>query len=137
MPWEHFEHTADLGLRVRAGDQEGLLEEAGRGLFAMLVDNLDEVRPAVPVEIELRGADPEYLLFDWLSELLAVFETRRLVLSRFVVRADRAGVRGTAWGEPLDAARHRLGHEVKAITYHGLKVEHDGSGWRAEVIVDI
>ena len=27
--------------------------------------------------------------------------------------------------------------EVKAITYHGLKVQRDGDGWLAEVIVDI
>jgi SHS2 domain-containing protein len=30
-----------------------------------------------------------------------------------------------------------LEHEVKAITYHGLKVEPADGGWLAEVIVDI
>jgi len=30
-----------------------------------------------------------------------------------------------------------LSHEVKAITYHGLRVEREGDGWLAEVIVDI
>ena len=33
--------------------------------------------------------------------------------------------------------RHELDMEIKAITYHGLKVERDGDGWLAEVIVDI
>ena len=27
--------------------------------------------------------------------------------------------------------------DIKAITYHGLKVEHADDGWLAEVIVDI
>ena len=45
--------------------------------------------------------------------------------------------RGKAWGEPLDRDRHELSHEVKAITYHGLKVEQTPEGWLAEVIVDI
>jgi SHS2 domain-containing protein len=44
---------------------------------------------------------------------------------------------GKAWGEPLDRGRHELGHEIKAITYHGLKVEQTPDGWLAEVIVDI
>jgi SHS2 domain-containing protein len=44
---------------------------------------------------------------------------------------------GTAWGEPLDSSRHILSHEVKAITYHGLRVEQQAEGWLAEVIVDI
>ena len=33
---------------------------------------------------------------------------------------------------------HSMDHEVKAITYHGLKVEQTSDGtWQAEVIVDI
>ena len=39
--------------------------------------------------------------------------------------------------EPIDPARHMLSHEVKAITYHELKVEPTDDGWLAEVIVDI
>ena len=42
-----------------------------------------------------------------------------------------------AYGEPYDPARHVLAHEVKAITYHELKVEKTADGWLAEVIVDI
>jgi SHS2 domain-containing protein len=60
------------------------------------------------------------------------------VFGRFEVRVRDDGLSGTAWGEPLDPARHVLLHEVKAITYHELKVEPTpDSGWLAEVIVDI
>ena len=38
---------------------------------------------------------------------------------------------------PRAVVRHRLLHEVKAITYHGLRVEPAAGGWLAEVIVDI
>jgi SHS2 domain-containing protein len=37
----------------------------------------------------------------------------------------------------MDESRHEMDHEVKAITYHGLKVEQTADGWYAEVIVDI
>ena len=47
------------------------------------------------------------------------------------------GLDAKALGEPLDFERHRLLHEVKAITYHRLTVEKTGAGWLAEVIVDI
>ena len=40
-------------------------------------------------------------------------------------------------GEAVNPARHVLDHEVKAITYHELKVERVADGWLAEVIVDI
>ena len=135
--YETFEHTADLGLRVRAPDLNTLFAEAARGLFACVVEDLDSVGQRERLDVALPGDDPAYLLFDWLNELLFRFDTEHKLYSRFEVRVDDAGLKGTAWGEPLDRARHALEHEVKAITYHNLKVEQYADGWLAEVIVDI
>ena len=135
--YETFDHTADLGLRIRSADLNALFAEAGQALFATLVEDLDTVAPVRKVDIAVAGDDHEYLLFDWLKELLYRFDAEHLLLSRFEVKIDADGLRGSAWGEPLDPARHELSHEVKAITYHGLRVEPDGDGWLAEVIVDI
>src|SRR5579875_2317471 len=135
--YETFDHTADLGLRIRAADLNTLFAEAGRALFAVLVENLDAVLPRQRLEITIAGSDCEYLLFDWLRELLYHFEVEHLLLSRFSVNVGADGLQGQAWGEPLDRQRHELAHEVKAITYHGLRVEQTPDGWLAEVIVDI
>jgi SHS2 domain-containing protein len=135
--YEHFEHTADLGLRVRAGDVNSLFAEAATALFAAIVDGIDLIRPARAEEVHIEGAELDYLLFDWLRGLLYRFDAEHLVFSRFDVVVGQAGLAGTAWGEPFDRARHALAHEVKAITYHGLRVEREGSDWVAEVIVDI
>ena len=135
--YELFEHTADLGLRVQAADLDELFAEAGLGFFSMIVENLDEVRATCTAEIRIEGRDRVYLLFDWLHELLVTFDTRRLVFSQFEVRIGDHGLAAEARGELLDPDRHRLLHEVKAVTYHGLKVERIAAGWQAEVIVDI
>ena len=135
--YEHFEHTADLGLRVRAPDLDTLFAEAAEALFAAIVEDLAEVQPLQRVEVRLSGDDREYLLFDWLKELLYRFDAEHLLFARFAVHVDDHGLSGTAWGEPLDPARHVLSHEVKAITYHDLRVEPTPDGWLAEVIVDI
>ena len=133
---EHFEHTADLGLRVIAPDLGTLFAEAAECLFEAIVE-LSAVEPNQSRMITLTGSDREYLLFDWLRELLRLADQDRMLFSRFEVHVNDDGLTGTAWGEPLDAEKHELIREVKAITYHELKVEpHDG-GWLAEVIVDI
>jgi SHS2 domain-containing protein len=134
---ETFEHTADLGLRVRAGSLNELFAEAGRALFSVIVDDLASVNQVREVKVELTGDEPEYLLFDWLKELLYFFDAEHLLLSRFEVKVTESRVTGTAWGETLDPDRHALAHEVKAITYHGLNVERRPDEWLAEVIVDI
>ncbi|MEO8498187.1 MAG: archease [Planctomycetota bacterium] len=135
--FETFEHTADLGLRVRADTFEHLLEEAGRGLSSIMVTNLDDVRCLQVRTYRVAGATSDYLLFDWLNELLYTFESERLLLTEFKVEVDSEGLCATARGEPMDLERHRMEHEVKAITYHGLRVEEHADGWFAELIVDI
>jgi SHS2 domain-containing protein len=135
--YEFFEHTADLGLRVRAPDLDTLFAEAARALFAAVVEDLGTVRPARQVQVRVAAEEREYLLFDWLKALLYHFDVEHLLFCRFEAHVGPDGLVGTAWGEPLDRGRHALEHEVKAITYHGLRVEQTPDGWLAEVIVDI
>ena len=134
---ETFEHTADLGLRVRAAVLDTLFTEAAEALFTAAVEDLATVQPVQRHEVKLAPDDRAYLLFDWLNELLYQYDTRHMLFSRFEAQVTNDGLTGSAWGEPLDRARHELQHEVKAITYHGLKVERSNGGWLAEVIVDI
>lgn len=135
--FEVFEHTADLGLRIRADTVEAVFRDAARGLFSIIVDDLSRVRGLEERSLQIAGDARDYLLFDWLTELLFIFESQHLLLSEFDVRLDQDGLQGSCRGEPFDATRHRLEHEVKAITYHGLKLVQTGGSWLAEVIVDI
>jgi len=135
--YETFDHTADIGLRVTAPDVDSLFADAGRGFFSVIVTNLDDVRPRTRVEFNVAGAELDYLLVDWLNELLFAFESRRLLLSEFDVSVGAGGLAAVAQGETVDDRRHQLEHEVKAITYHGLKIEQVDGNWTAEVILDI
>jgi len=135
--YELFEHTADLGLRVQATTLEELLAEAARGLLSMLVANPQDVRPTQTKMISIDETEPSYLLFDWLSELLYAFEREKLLLSEFELKLRDHQLTATCRGEPMDTSRHQMEHEVKAITYHALRVEQTPAGWEAEVIVDI
>jgi SHS2 domain-containing protein len=135
--YEFFEHTADLGLRIRAADLDTLFVEAARALFAAVVADLSTVQPTQRVDVQVASEERDYLLFDWLKALLYHFDVEHLLFSRFECHVGPEGLTGTAWGEPLDRSRHDLEHEVKAITYHGLHVEQTADGWLAEVIVDI
>ena len=135
--YETFEHTADIGIRVRAGSVAELMADAARGLFAVMVENMEAVRNVEETTFQIAGEDIEELFHDWLAELLYTFYVRRLVLSEFDVRLGPAELTATARGEPIDPSRHKIAAEVKAITWCGLKVEHQPDGWLAEVVVDI
>jgi len=135
--YEIFEHTADLGIRVRAADLNELFAEAARGLFSVMVANLDAVRTSEELSFSLNGENVEELLHDWLAELLYTFHARRMALAEFQANVNASTLTTTARGEPIDLKRHEIDVEVKAITWHGLKIEQCDRQWMAEVIVDI
>jgi SHS2 domain-containing protein len=135
--YETFEHTADIGIRARACTLNELFADAARGLFSVIVGNSESIRPVQDFSFRVQGDRHDELLLDWLDELLYAFAARRLVFCDFDVRVEAGGLNATARGEPIDPQRHHLDGEVKAITYHGLKVQQDGDGWLAEVIVDV
>jgi SHS2 domain-containing protein len=135
---EVFEHTADLGLRIRSGTLDALFSEAGTALFELIVENMDAVKPLVSRQIRIEQAEIDLLFFDWLNELLYLSDSEQLVLCRFEVCINHTLLEAAVWGEPRDEARHQLDHEVKAITYHQLKLQQEPDGqWLAEVILDI
>jgi SHS2 domain-containing protein len=134
---ETFEHTADLGLRIRAADLDTLFVEAAQALFSAVVEDLATVRSLRKIDVQIDGDEIDFLLFDWLRELLFHFDAEHLLFGKFAVQVTGTGLTASAWGEPLDRARHNPEHEVKAITYHGLRVDKIGDMWEAEVIVDI
>jgi SHS2 domain-containing protein len=135
--FETFDHTADLGLRIVAPNFQLLLEEAGRGLFSLIVEDLSSIHETSEFQFTISGEDREYLLFDFLRELLYRFDAEQQLASRFEVTLLPTGLSCRAWGECLEPSRHALSHEVKAITYHGLSVQQLPDHWVAEVIVDI
>jgi SHS2 domain-containing protein len=135
--YETFEHTADLGLRIRADDLNALFAEAGRALFSVIVGNPEEIRNVEEMPFAVNVSDVEELLHDWLTELLFTFHVQRRLFAKFDVKIQSTGLTAIAWGEKIDPGRHEIDVEIKAITWHGLQVKQTPDGWLAEVIVDI
>lgn len=140
MPFEILDHEADAGVRGMGSTPEEAFAEAARGMFSLMAD-LGEVNAREVVELEVCADSLEGLLVAWLGELLRERDVRGMLFSRFEVRIARepGGVRlgGRAWGESMDPARHRLGVEVKAATYAGVRVEDQGGRWIAQCVVDL
>jgi SHS2 domain-containing protein len=139
--FETFDHTTDLGLRVDADSLSELFAEAAVGLTSLIVADVGTVESSQQRTFEVSSPDLEYLYFDWLSELLYLFESDGWLTANASVEISGNSLRGVVRGETCSETRHRRSHEVKAITYHGLSVlptERDGGQvWSAEVIVDI
>lgn len=136
--YQVIDHTADIGIRVEAGSLPDLFVEAAEATFDLLVFSKRAYIPAVEVPIELSAPALDQLFVRWLQEVLFIFEARRLVLTRFWIDdISETHLAGAARGQKFDADRHSQKLDIKAVTYHKLKVREEGGIWRAEVIFDI
>ena len=129
-----MEHTADCGIRAYGATLSELFANAAAGMFSLITD-LDAVKPVGEYEVRVRSKDTEALLFDFLSELLFVHETQKLLLSEFDVRVADLSVDARARGEKIEKGRHPLHLNLKAVTYHGMIVDEERGV--VEVIFDI
>ncbi|GBE57771.1 hypothetical protein BMS3Abin01_00692 [bacterium BMS3Abin01] len=135
--YEIIEHTADIGIRAFGDTQKSLFENAAAGMFSLICDP-SLVRDAVAFPVSLEAEDRETLLVEWLNELLFLFEARSIIFGRFEVdRISEVRLTATAYGESLDRERHRLMADIKAVTYHMLRVIRTDGRWEATVIFDV
>ncbi len=135
--WEHFPHQADMGVRGIGPTKEAAFANAAQALTAVITD-LVSVASLHAVPIVCEAPDDELLLVDWLNALIYEMATRKMLFSRFAVRFNNHSLHATAWGEPVDVARHQPAVEVKGATYTELSVKQDQQGqWIAQCVVDV
>jgi SHS2 domain-containing protein len=134
---ETFDHTADLGLQARADSLAELLEALAEGLADVICPR-GQVAAYKTVDLAVEAEDVEALTVDFLSAVLSAIQTRRFAVAACRVReADEARAAGELVGEPLDPGRHEVATEVKAVTYHMLRVAREGEQWTGRVILDL
>jgi SHS2 domain-containing protein len=137
MGWEHFAHGADIGVRGIGATREEAFTQAAVALTAVMTDPA-RVASKDAVEIRCDAPDDELLLADWLNALVYEMATRNVLFGRFEVKLDDHRLQATAWGEPVDRARHRPAVEIKGATYTALSVARRADGaWIAQCVVDV
>ena len=108
---------------------------AAYGLFSLIVEP-NKVKEKESRKVTVQAQDAEGLLFNWINELIYIFEVERLLFKSFnITEFTGQSLEATCWGEKYDPSRHQLKTGVKSATYHMLKV--DGEKNRVQVIFDV
>ena len=138
---QQLEHTADVGFEVTAASLAGVFEGAARALLGVIFEGEPAVAAGERKELELEAPDLETLLVRWLDELIYQVQTlgEVPVQTRARLEPGDAGWRLNAELKVVPFARlaDRFAGEVKAATYHGLRIEQADGHWRAKVILDV
>lgn len=138
LDYELIDHTADIGIRVFADSLESLFTKAAAAMFDVMLENAlaKEFGAKKTFQLELNAANLEELFVRWLSELLSLADCEDVVFKDFQIKKlAQKELSATVKG----VARHyfKFKMEIKAVTYHNLKItQHDGR-YQCEVIFDV
>ena len=120
---------------------EEAFSQAGLALFETMLD-LKKVHPNTSEEIQTTGHDEKELLYNYLEELLLLFEVKQLALRDFTVSSitttqGEMRLKGKTSGEPYDRTRHNGKVEVKGITYHLMDIEKNPGRVTVRFLLDL
>ena len=145
-PFEYLEHTADVKFRARGRSLEETFENAALAMLGAMIDPAT-VKAEETWTVDIESDSLETLLYEWLSEVLYLFEVELAVFSRFEVALERCEgswrLSGQIGGERVDLERHFFETEVKAVTLHQFEIkkeEGEEGGeeiWTAQVVLDV
>ena len=106
--------------------------------MSAIVTDPEHIRASERVSIVAEAGDVEILLVRWLNAIILEMAARSMLFGRFAVRVDDGRLDATAWGEPVDVARHEPTVELKGATLTELRVVQGADGgWLAQCIVDV
>lgn len=146
-PFVYLKHTADAEFVAYGRTIDEAFANAALATINLMIDP-KTLRPFTSKDIELEGDALDTLLYDWLSELLYIFEVDRLVFGKFDVHVEKVDeeegakdgvayrLKAKAYGEPVTESLNIFLH-IKAVTYHDLRFEKRNNIYEAQVLLDI
>ena len=136
MKYRFVDHTADIAFEVYGNDINELIENATLAFYDAFVD-LSKLGSSIEKKLEVEAESIDYLLFNWLNELLYLFETEFFAGKDVKVEVTEENgfkAKGIIKGDKVYPEIVKT--EPKAITFHKFRVEKKDK-WTAFVIIDI
>jgi SHS2 domain-containing protein len=130
--YREIEHTADWALEVWGPDLEALFVQAALGMCSLLGVRLVN-GPRERLSLDLKAADSETLLVDFLNELLFLVDRENFGPDRIDLE-----IRDQRLAMVIDGAQiAERGKEIKAATFAGLVIRRGEHGLETRVVFDV
>lgn len=142
MPYQYIDGitSADMAFEATEDTLEKLFVSCADALLGVMVTDLDAIEPRLERKIHVEADSIEDLLHDFLMKIVFFKDAETLLLRTRSVSIQKRGpgyaLEATGRGETVNAAKHDLASDVKAVTRHKFEIKKDAHGWRAVVVLD-
>ncbi len=140
MDFKYLEHTADLKIQASGKTLKIAFSNAASAMFNAMV-KLEDIRAVKKETIEIHSESIESLFFDWMSNLIALHDSKNMLFSKFIIKSLKRDngwyLKADVFGELFNEKYHSPETLVKAMTYNELKIEKKGKYRIITFLLDI
>ena len=130
---------ADIAYEAYGKSLNELFENAAFVIFELSA-NLKTVDSRKKLEIRLEHEKIENLLYDFLSEILFLKDSKYIVFKKVKVSINEGKINklmAVLEGDTINPEKQQLENDIKAVTMHMFEVKKEKNQWKATVVVDI
>ena len=130
---------ADIAYEAYGKNLNELFENAAFAIFELSA-NLDTVYAKKKIEFELENEKIENLLYDFLSEILFLKDSKYMVFKNVKVsikQNKKLHLKAILKGDTINPQKQKLENDIKAVTMHMFEIKKEKYGYKATVVVDI
>lgn len=135
--YTQLKHTADVRIRVYGKNLKDLYKNAAIGMLNIIFKNRSNIKPKERYDIVVKGIDKEDILVRWLSEILYLFNEKRFYSMRFFIKELRDTLLKAYIVGYTIPDKSKIIHDIKAVTYHNLKILKKNNLFQTDIIFDV
>lgn len=127
--------TSDVMFEAYGKNLKELFTNAALAMFEVICQ-IKKIKPSEVREVDVKADNAKELLYNWLSELIALVDTEQMFFSKFeITEIDEKHLKAKCYGEPMIPEKGET--VVKAVLYYGFKLEKTKDGYKARIGCDI
>ena len=130
---------ADIAYEAYGKDLKELFENAAMAIFELSAE-IKTVEAKEKIEFELVNEKIDNLLYDFLSEILFLKDSKYMVFRKVKVEIKEGKpnkLKAVLEGDTINPQKQHLENDMKAVTMHMFELKKGKDGYTARIVVDI
>jgi len=134
MEYKFIEHTADIQFQAFGKTIEESFNNSALAMTKSITD--DTIKSKIEKKITVTGHDLESLLYNFLEELLVLFDSEYFILAKVSeIKIEDFKLTAILLGDL--ASGYEIHLDIKAITYNEMFIRLRNDIWTTQVTLDV
>ena len=138
MGYKILDHATDAFIEVTASSLIEAFEIAGYSVIDTILDN-SKIEEKKESNIVVNGKDLNYLLYNWLEEIIYLIITEGFAIKKLNItleRNEKYTISAQIFGEDIDIKKHGFKVEIKSPTFHEMDIQ-QGEETKLRYLLDL